>query len=271
MASENQSMNDSIDYLSVSEITDDEVSQEQIQRMVNRYAWAAAYCENKDAIEVACGSGQGLGILLQFASTLQATDYSQAMVGLCNDHYQDRVHIQKSDAAALPLEDESVDVVMLLEALYYLPDPGSFFREANRVLRPGGHLLIVTANKDLYDFNPSPHSYRYLGVLELSSELKEAGYETTFYGGTPVQAVSLKQKILRPVKKAAVALKLVPETMSGKKWLKRLVFGKLKPLPAELSYEHAVPENPVLLDATIPDRSHKVIYCAAVKKTPVSV
>ncbi|MCD6265910.1 MAG: BrnT family toxin [Deltaproteobacteria bacterium] len=26
-----------------------------------------------------------------------------------------------------------------------------------RVLRPGGKVLIATANKDLYDFNPSPH------------------------------------------------------------------------------------------------------------------
>ena len=49
------------DYKSVTEISGDDVSLEQVERIQNRYCWAKKYCESKDILEVACGSGQGLG------------------------------------------------------------------------------------------------------------------------------------------------------------------------------------------------------------------
>ena len=51
------------DYISVTEIAGDDVTQEQVDRLCNRYYWAASYCQDKDVVEAACGSGQGLGYL----------------------------------------------------------------------------------------------------------------------------------------------------------------------------------------------------------------
>ncbi len=51
------------DYVSVTEIAGDDVTQEQIDRLCNRYYWAGQYCAGKDVVETACGSGQGLGYL----------------------------------------------------------------------------------------------------------------------------------------------------------------------------------------------------------------
>jgi hypothetical protein len=42
------------DYLSVTEISGDEVSQEQVDRLCNRYYWARKYCKDKDVAEAAC-------------------------------------------------------------------------------------------------------------------------------------------------------------------------------------------------------------------------
>jgi hypothetical protein len=43
------------DYVSVTEIAGDEVTQEQINRLCNRYYWACLHCSGKDVVEVACG------------------------------------------------------------------------------------------------------------------------------------------------------------------------------------------------------------------------
>ena len=61
------------------------------------------------------------------------------------------------------------------------------------------------------------------------------GFRTEFFGDTPVGDVSIRQRILWPVKKLVVALHLMPKTTGGKKWLKKIVFGGLVKMPAEIS------------------------------------
>lgn len=75
--------------------------------------------------------------------------------------------MRQFDAQNMPHADNSMDVIIIFEAIYYLPSAERFVSECKRVLRDGGRVLVVTANKDLYDFNPSPHSYKYYGVIEL--------------------------------------------------------------------------------------------------------
>ena len=251
------------DYLSVTEIAGDEVSQEQIDRLCNRYYWAAQYCKAKDVLEVACGSGQALGYLNRISKTFEACDYSEDLLAIARRHYGNSIKLQRCDAADMPYTDHSKDVIILFEAIYYLPDAEKFVRECKRLLRIGGKVLIATANKDLYDFNPSPHSYRYYGAVELRDLFSKHGFKCDLFGGTPVESVSLRQKLLRPVKKMVVSLGLMPKSMTGKKLLKRLVFGNLIAMPAEIDEGTAqyVAPNPITAD--VPDTHHKVIYCAA--------
>jgi SAM-dependent methyltransferase len=124
--------------------------------------------------------------------------------------------------------------LLLFEAIYYLPDVDAFFEEARRVLRPGGHLLIATANKDLYDFTPSPFSVRYYGVTELREVCDRHGFESKFWGFVEISKISVRQKILRPFKSIASRLGLVPRTMGGKEFLKKLFFGTVVDMPASI-------------------------------------
>jgi SAM-dependent methyltransferase len=55
----------------------------------------------------------------------------------------DRVTLSSGEPHTLPLGDESVDYVLAIRALAHQQDTRSFFREAARVLRPGGRLLVA--------------------------------------------------------------------------------------------------------------------------------
>lgn len=254
------------DYEAVTELAGEEVSSEQVFRVCNRYYWAGEYCAGKDVLEVACGTGPGLGYLGKLARSVTASDISQPIVDRAKAHYGDRFRILQLDAMDTGLPAASFDVILIFEALYYIPDADRFVAECRRLLRPGGMVLVANANKDLFDFNPSPYSHVYHGVVELGELFGRNGFETTFFGGTPIKTVSLKQRILRPVKVAVVKFNLMPKTMGGKRLLKRLVFGAPMSMPAEITSDIAPREKPVPLAAGRPDAGHKVIYCQAVLK-----
>ena len=58
------------DFSTITERAGDPVPQWQIDQMHHRYAWAAQFCRGKDVIEVACGTGQGLGLLNGVAASV---------------------------------------------------------------------------------------------------------------------------------------------------------------------------------------------------------
>jgi SAM-dependent methyltransferase len=251
------------DFAPVTELPGDEVSPEQLERLASRYFWAGEYCRGLDVLEVACGAGQGLGYLASLSRSLRAGDITPALVARAKAHYGKRIEVTEMDAQALPFPAQSLDVVLLFEAIYYLPSAEQFVHECRRVLRPQGRVLIVTANRDLYDFNPSFLSRRYYGIPELRDLFSARGFSCEFFGVTPVDSVSLRQKMLRPVKMLAAKCNLIPKTMAGKRFLKRLVFGRLVTMPAEVTRSIAPYMPPVPLAAGDANHRYKVIYLAA--------
>ena len=251
------------DYADVTELSGDEVSREQVERLCHRYYWAGEYCRGKDVLEAGCGSGQGLGYIAGLARSLIGGDFSERIIEIAQRHYGGRIALRKFDAQDMPFDDDSFDIVILFEAIYYLPRAGRFVDECKRVLRPGGKVLITSANKDLYDYNPSPHGHASYGTRELFELFGAHGFAVDCFGSTPVDRISVRQKLLRPAKTLAVALDLMPKTMDAKKFLKRIVFGKLVRMPCEVTDRMARPLPPCAIRADRPDTRHKVIYCAA--------
>ena len=250
-------------YIPELEWADEEVSQEQIQRLGNRYYWAGEYCKDKDVVELACGTGQSAGYLNEIAKSYVAGDLSDEVLHIAKSHYQDRIDFIEVDAHDLPFEDNSKDIIILFEAIYYLNDVDTFLKECKRVLRQGGKLLIVTANKDLSDFHPSKYAVKYYGVLELKELFMKHGFDFEFFGDTPFSGVSLKQKVLRPVKKVVVGLNLMPKSNAGKRILKKFVFGNLVKMPREITGDMVEVVQPAELSSDKKDTEHKVIFSAA--------
>ncbi len=113
---------------------------------------AGCCAEPAVAWDCATGSGQAaLGLAAHFQRVV-ATDASAAQVVRAPAH--PRVTYAVAAAEATPLAAASVDLVTVAQALHWLDRP-AFFREAIRVLRPGGlvavwcyHLLEITPEVD---------------------------------------------------------------------------------------------------------------------------
>lgn len=258
----------SADYQNVTETPDTKGSREQIARLFSRYRFAADFCKDKTVVEVACGAGVGLGYLARVAKKVVGGDIDENNLYFARTTYAGRgnIEIRTFDAHRLPFGDNSVDVVLLYEAIYYLSQPELFIREAYRILRRDGTLIICSVNKEWDEFNPSPYSHKYYSSLELYSMLTSNYFATTLYGESLVRKDGLRNKVLGLLKKGAVKYHLIPKTMKGKELLKRLFFGKLRPIPSELYDGLAAYYPPASIPFSIPVHNYKVIFAVGKKQ-----
>lgn len=257
------------DYTTVTEIPDTKGSREQIVRLYTRYKFASEFCKDRDVLEVACGAGIGLGYLAIFATRVVGGDIDENNLRFAIKTYVGRnnIEVRPLDAHNLPFDNQSLDAVILYEAIYYLSQPEKFVNEARRVLRDNGVLIICTANKDWSGFNPSPYSHKYFSAPELFELLKQNGFiNVALYGDCPVITNTIRDKIITAIKKTAVALNLIPKTMKGKELLKRLFMGKLIPLPPEIKDGMTEYTPPVTIPQDTPTTQYKVLF--AVGYTP---
>ncbi len=253
------------DFSSVTEAVGQRVSQEQLVRAYSRYEFAALRSKDRDVLEVGCGAGFGLGLLGLSAKRVFAGDYTFNLLQTALAHYGTRFPLLQFDGQFLPFRSRSFDIVLLFEAIYYLPRPELFLSEAHRVLRENGELIIVSVNREWSDFNPSPFSFRYLSSEEFKSLFQDAGFDCTMRAAFSTLPCGARQKFVSFLKRAATKLHLIPNTMEGKQMLKRIFFGKLKDLSPELKpgeVEYVEPE-PLQNDAT---QNYKVLYAQGTKQ-----
>jgi SAM-dependent methyltransferase len=232
--------------------------------LYTRYGWAAGHAEEKDVLEVACGAGMGLGWLAQGAQSVEAGDLDPANCRLAQATYagHPKIRVRPIDAMDLPFEDESFDLVLLFEALYYLADVEQFFHHARRVLRPGGKLLLAAVNPEWRGFNPSPFSSRYLSAAELKGTLRACRFEPHLLAGFPE-----RMDWVASVRRAAVAFGWMPRTMTGKALLKRLFYGTLESIPIQLSPREITSEAMTAVREDLDLRNYRVLYAEAARNS----
>ena len=224
------------DYSTVTEQPGQRATRLQLAMMATRYGWAASHAAGKDVLEAACGAGIGLGWLARTARHVEAGDLDQKNLQLAREATAGyaNVRVRRLDAMQLPFEASSFDLLVLFEAIYYLPSAATFFREARRVLRPGRLLLLASVNPQWSGFNPSPFSTRYLTAQEFEDALADAGFETRVLAGFANSEAGLAARLTRVIRRLAVARGWIPGTMRGKAFLKRTFYGRLEEIPREL-------------------------------------
>lgn len=95
--------------------------------------------------DLGCGTGAMTVDLAHNVKQVIGVDQSPAMLKAAKKRTADfpGVDLRKGDLAQLPIADEICDGVILSLVLTYVPDPASVLKEATRVLKPGGSLVVI--------------------------------------------------------------------------------------------------------------------------------
>ncbi len=116
------------------------------------------------ALDVATGNGQAaLGLAPHFTRVI-ACDASQAQIDKAQP--ADNVTYHCAGADALPVEDGSIDLITVAQALHWFP-LDEFYAEVRRVLKPGGLIAAISYGVQQFDdpaLNAAIHAL-YDGVL----------------------------------------------------------------------------------------------------------
>ncbi len=134
-------------------------SKEEINNMPESVVGACAGCGNPTALaglkegEVVLDLGSGGGIDVFLAAKKVGprgkaigVDMTKEMIDLAKKNAEElgieNVEFRRGDIEDLPVEDDSVDVIISNCVINLAPDKDSVFSEAYRVLRPGGRILV---------------------------------------------------------------------------------------------------------------------------------
>lgn len=113
------------------------------------YAFVQAICTGKKVLDFGCGSGYGTGRISEFAQEAYGADVAGDAVEYAKARYRnDNLHFLKIDPQPpLPFPDESFDVVLSFQVIEHVSDDDAYLREAHRLLKPGGTLVVITPDR----------------------------------------------------------------------------------------------------------------------------
>jgi len=100
--------------------------------------------EDDYVLDVGCGTGFATTGLLEHTPNVEGLDQSAHQLAKAREKEElDGVEFVRGDAENLPYADETFDAVWSSGSIEYWPSPVDALREARRVTKPGGRVLVV--------------------------------------------------------------------------------------------------------------------------------
>jgi len=163
-------------------------------------AQRAASLSPGNVLEIAAGTGvvtRALAPKLSLGASYVVTDLNQPMLDYAASRQapDSRITWRQADALALPFADAVFDLVLCQFGAMFFPDRAAAYREAKRVLKPGGHFLfnvwdrieenefaddVTQALARIFPQDPprflarTPHGYH--DTVLIRRELEDAGF-----------------------------------------------------------------------------------------------
>jgi ArsR family transcriptional regulator len=130
------------------------------------------------------GSGEGLlsELLARRCKRVIAVDNSEKIVAFgaakAKANHLKNLEFRLGDLQDPPVEKNSVDLVILSQALHHAQDPAKALRSAFSLLKPGGQIMVLDLAKHTFERARELYGDRFLGFAEsdLQRWLEEAGF-----------------------------------------------------------------------------------------------
>ncbi len=123
-----------------------------------------------DLLDIGTGTGRMLELFGPAARDAIGVDLSSDMLHVARANLNraglSRCGVRKADMYQLPFPDHRFDTVTIHQVLHYADDPARVIAEAQRVLRPGGRLLIADFAPHGIEGLRADHQHRRLGFAD---------------------------------------------------------------------------------------------------------
>ncbi len=151
------------------------------------------YCQG-DILDIGCGDGAFTFHLSKLSESkrVRGVDLSHAAIAQAKNRYSG-IDFEVASATRLPFPKESFDFIIMSGLIEHVIDTEQMFKEANRVLKPGGGVLITTTDFNLlkkmiiaiffwekYFYPMNPH-IRFFTKSTLKCMLNKTGFKIIKY------------------------------------------------------------------------------------------
>jgi ubiquinone/menaquinone biosynthesis C-methylase UbiE len=160
-----------------------------------RYDSAATVVKDLVVLDIASGSGYGTQIIAKNAKKVYGVDVSEESIAYAKEYFgAPNIEYLVGGGEQIPLEDNSVDVVVSFETIEHIKDYEQFMAEVNRVLKPDGLLVLSTPN-DL-EFAEGNHFHLHEFTYEELKKLTEKFFKNnkSYFQGTWIYSALLDKK-----------------------------------------------------------------------------
>lgn len=110
-----------------------------------RYEFASKYVRGKQVLDVACGPGYGTSLLSDISGVKAiGIDVDPTTITESSKNYGHKASFLLADGYNWRIESQSIDIIVSLETFEHLDNPDAFMKEAYRVLKTEGMVIMST-------------------------------------------------------------------------------------------------------------------------------
>jgi len=121
-------------------------------------------------VDLGTGTGRMLSVFADLYKEGIGYDASRGMLSVARANLDsdkiDHAKVRHGDIFALPAPPASADLVCIHQVLHFLAEPGLAVREAARLLKPGGRIIISDFAPHDLEFLRDEHAHRRLGFAD---------------------------------------------------------------------------------------------------------
>jgi ubiquinone/menaquinone biosynthesis C-methylase UbiE len=118
------------------------------QRLFKAYVVAEQYVQG-DVLEVGCGEGRGVELLMGKANSFTAVDKIEEALIILRERFPNGKFISMNIPPLGDLQDNAYDCVVSFQVIEHIKNDALYLKEINRVLKPGGIALFTTPNRKM--------------------------------------------------------------------------------------------------------------------------